>query len=158
MSESFDAFFNNVGGKAMQFLLIFGILLNAITLVASASGAERSFTDALPSILGLGWVYSSTNQLATMIKGVRTIWDIIFNPFAISTLFNTILSILGSIASTLATGYLALAAFIVYSIPSQVMPIAVFVAVGLIFVQFCVWYSLAKLIINILSNIFQRTL
>ncbi|MEM2261061.1 MAG: hypothetical protein QXK24_01285 [Ignisphaera sp.] len=154
MSTDFDSFFNNIGGKAMQFILIFGILLNAITLVAAASGAEQSFINALPTIFGLGWVYSSTSQLATAIMSQTSILSTIIT---ITMILNSILSILASIVSVLVAGYLALAAFIISSIPSQVMPIAVFIAVGLTFIQFCVWYSLAKLTINILSNFFQRT-
>lgn len=148
-----DAFFTGVGGKAMQFILIFGILLNAIAMVAAASGAEQSFVSSMPSLFALDWVYSSTSRLRTVVSAAG------FNPLgAIALILTTTFSILASIISILVTGYLTLAAFIINSIPSQLMPIGVFVAVGLTFVQLCVWYSLAKFMINILSNFFQRVL
>lgn len=157
---SFDQFIENVGTRALQIIFMLSVFLSIIVGALVAGGTDESyvhgFVSGLSHALNIGWMYGGMKDLAIGVKYVSdsiTSVDVLnmFNGLRM-VLFGIIKVVINMIGIVL-TGYITLSIFVVDSLPGLVRPLATFISLGLVFIQFCCLWTVTKYLFNIVRSL-----
>lgn len=158
LPHTIDALFDSVGSRALQAIFILSILMTVVVGVLVATGAGEAYVSefraGVSRVIDVSWMYSGMVGLAGSISrassALRSV-NLLGLLVEVASMMGALAMVVANVIDIVLTGYVDLAVFVIDTVPPIVKPVGMFLGIGLVFVQFCVVWVVAKYVLNLVS-------